>query len=121
MNATDLLQRMGETIGSTATVKAVFGEPIHASGKTVVPVAKVAYGFGGGFGAGRDRAHPERQGEGSGGGGGVLAVPAGALEITDEDTRFVGFNDLKLLTAAFVAGILLGSLIVMRPRRNAQG
>jgi hypothetical protein len=29
MNATDLLQKIGETLGSTATVNAVFGEPIH--------------------------------------------------------------------------------------------
>ena len=41
MNAVDLLQRIGETLGSTATVKSVFGEPIHVNGKTVMPVAKV--------------------------------------------------------------------------------
>jgi uncharacterized spore protein YtfJ len=116
MNATDLLQKMGETLGSTATVKSVFGDPIHTNGKTVVPVAKVAYGFGGGFGAGKDSAHAERQGEGGGGGGGVRAFPAGALEITDKDTRFVPFRDLKSLTAAFVVGTLLGGLIVMRRR-----
>ena len=116
MNATDLLQKMGETLGSTATVRSVFGEPIHANGKTVVPVAKVAYGFGGGFGAGKNSAHAERQGEGGGGGGAVRAFPAGVLEITDKDTRFVPFMDPKPLAAAFVAGTLLGGLIVMRRR-----
>ena len=55
MNAAELLQKMGDTLGSTATVKSVFGEPIHANGKTVVPVAKVAYGFGGGAGTGKSR------------------------------------------------------------------
>src|SRR6516165_1345232 len=98
MNATDLLQKMGETLGSTATVKSVFAEPIHVNGKTVVPVAKVAYGFGGGFGSGKDNAHLDRQGEGGGGGGGVRAFPAGALEITDSATRFVPFTDLRQLT-----------------------
>ena len=83
MNATDLLARIGETLGSTATVKSVFGEPISVNGKTVVPVAKVAYGFGGGFGAGKNTSHTEQQGEGGGGGGGVRAFPAGALEITN--------------------------------------
>ena len=116
MNATDLLQKIGETLGSTATVKSVFGEPIHANGKTVVPVAKVAYGFGGGFGGGKDSARAERQGEGGGGGGGVRAFPAGALEITDKATRFVPFTDSKWLVAAFTAGAVLGSLIVMRRR-----
>ena len=43
MNASELLQHIGETLGSSATVKSVFGEPVHASGKTVIPVAKVAY------------------------------------------------------------------------------
>ena len=50
MNATDLLEKIGVTLGATASVKSVFGEPISANGKTVVPVAKLAYGFGGGFG-----------------------------------------------------------------------
>jgi uncharacterized spore protein YtfJ len=117
MNANDLLQKIGETLGTTATVKAVFGEPIHAHGKTVVPVAKVAYGFGGGFGSGKDRAHAEREGEGGGGGGGVRAFPAGVLEITDNATRFVPFLDLTWLGAAFAAGAVFGSLLFTRRRR----
>lgn len=116
MNATELLQKIGETMGSTATVKAVFGEPIQVNGKTVVPVAKVAYAFGGGFGQGKNSAHAERQGEGGGGGGGVRAFPAGALEITDTGTRFVPFTDVRWLVAVFTAGAALGSLIVMRHR-----
>ena len=30
MAATDILQQIGESLGSSATVKAVFGEPVHA-------------------------------------------------------------------------------------------
>ena len=116
MNATDVLQKIGETLGSTATVKSVFGEPIHANGKTVVPVAKVAYGFGGGFGAGKHGKEADREGEGGGGGGGVRAFPAGALEITDRETRFVPFTDVRWLAAAFAAGAVLGSLILARRR-----
>jgi uncharacterized spore protein YtfJ len=117
MNAVDLLQRIGETLGSTATVKSVFGEPIHANGKTVVPVAKVAYGFGGGFGTGKDGAHTDREGEGGGGGGGVRAFPAGALEITDTGTRFVPFTDVGQLVGAFVGGAVIGALIFTRRRK----
>src|SRR5215475_15589744 len=91
MSATDLLQKIGETLGSTATVKSVFGDPIHVNGKTVVPVAKVGYGFGGGAGGGKQGANAVREGEGGGGGGGVRAFPAGALEITEDRTRFVPF------------------------------
>jgi uncharacterized spore protein YtfJ len=116
MNATDLLQKIGEMLGSAATVKSVFGEPIHVNGKTVVPVAKVAYGFGGGFGSGKEGPHADHQGEGGGGGGGLRAVPAGALEITDRGTRFVPFADPTWLLGAFAAGVVLGSLILRRRR-----
>src|SRR5262245_65853822 len=116
MNAVDVLQRIGETLGSTATVKSVFGEPIHVNGKTVVPVAKVAYGFGGGFGMGKDSAHADREGEGGGGGGGVRAFPAGALEITDNSTRFVPCLDFRWLGAALTTGAVIGSLILNRRR-----
>jgi uncharacterized spore protein YtfJ len=103
MNAVEILENIGESLGSTATVKSVFGEPIHAEGETVVPVARVAYGFGAGAG-------PGRQGEGGGGGGGARVFPAGALEITATQTRFIPFIDLRWLVAAFVAGALCGSL-----------
>ena len=116
MNAAELLQRMGDTLGSTATVKSVFGEPIHVNGKTVVPVAKVAYGFGGGAGAGKQGDNAERQGEGGGGGGGVRAFPAGALEITEGRTRFVPFIDPSWIGAAFTAGAVLASVLLLRRR-----
>ena len=119
MNAADLLQKMGDTLGSTATVKSVFGEPIHANGKTIVPVAKVAYGFGGGAGAGKDGANLDRQGEGGGGGGGVRAFPAGALEITEDRTRFVPFVDPAWLGAAFAAGAMLASVFLLRRKQSA--
>jgi uncharacterized spore protein YtfJ len=114
MTATDVLHNIGETLGSAANVKAVFGDPITANGKTVVPVAKVAYGFGGGFGAGPNGVQLDRKGEGGGGGGGVRAVPAGVLEITENGTRFVPFVDFKLLTGAFCAGVALGALLLAR-------
>jgi len=116
MSAIDLLQEIGETLGSTATVKSVFGEPIQANGKTIVPVARVAYGFGGGFGTGRDRARPDKEGEGGGGGGGVRAWPAGALEVTDETTRFVPFVDTQRIIALFAAGLALGVIVCARRR-----
>jgi len=126
MNASEILDRIGEKLGSTATVKAVYGEPIQASGKTVVPVAKVAYGFGGGFGSGHGKHAGDgepgaeaRHGEGGGGGGGVRAFPAGALEITDEGTRFVPYTDVRPFAVAFAAGALLGALFFRRRGHNS--
>jgi uncharacterized spore protein YtfJ len=117
MGANEVLQRLGESLGATATVKSVFGEPIRVEGKTVVPVAKVAMGFGAGFGAGQGTHFSlrDKQGEGGGGGGGVTAFPAGALEITEKHTRFIPFHDARWLAAAFAAGALLG--ILSRRRR----
>jgi uncharacterized spore protein YtfJ len=121
MNASDVLQGISERLGTTANAKSVFGEPIQAGDKTVVPVAKVAYGFGGGFGSGKDGAHPGRDGEGGGGGGGVRAFPAGALEITSTGTRFVPFTSLAQLVprvaVAFAAGVMFSSLVLRRRRQ----
>lgn len=83
MQGLDIVRKLGETLSSTATVKSVFGDPIHAEGRTVIPVARVIYGFGGGFGSGHgqplraDEAGSAPEGEGGGGGGGALAYPAG--------------------------------------------
>ncbi len=119
MSAADLLQKIGESLGTTATVKSVFGEPIHSEGKIVIPVAKVAYGFGAGTGARSSNSGVEGapKHEGGGGGGGVRAFPAGALEITANDTRFVPFPDLRLLIGAFAAGALLGGFLLGRRSR----
>jgi len=120
MAATDILQQIGESLGSSANVKAVFGEPVHAAGRTVIPVAKVAYGFGGGFGTGHGKTESDkgRHGEGGGGGGGVRAYPAGALEITEDGTRFITFPDFRLIAGAFAAGAMWGALVLSRRRRS---
>jgi uncharacterized spore protein YtfJ len=109
-----------ESLRSTATVKSVFGEPIQMEGKTVVPIAKVAYHFGGGFGSkpksGESR--PDAKQEGGGGGGDVKAFPAGALEITPNRTSFVplhdALHDCGLLLAGFAAGALVGAAFSLR-------
>jgi uncharacterized spore protein YtfJ len=64
-------------------VKALYGEPISAHGKTVIPVAKIMYGYGAGagtWGVGDSSA----RGGGGGGGGGVRAIPVGVVEISDQ-------------------------------------
>jgi uncharacterized spore protein YtfJ len=119
MNANEMLQNIGGTLGSTATVKSVFGEPIHAEGKTVVPIAKVAYGFGAGGGSRHAHAGDSAPDAGSGGGGGGVRVcPAGVLEITATRTRFIPFVDLRLLAAVFAGGVLLGKLLLGRRHKS---
>jgi hypothetical protein len=47
----------------------------------------------------------------------VRAFPAGALEITEERTRFVPFIDPAWIGAAFTAGALFASVMFLRRRR----
>jgi uncharacterized spore protein YtfJ len=115
MSSLALLESLKESILSHANVKAVYGEPVAAQGKTVIPVAKVIYGYGAGAGTGGvgdSHAH----GEGGGGGGGARAIPVGVIEISDQQTRFVPITDRKKLTAATVAGIGLGIWLSWRRR-----
>jgi len=98
-----------------ASVRNVYGEPINAQGKTIIPVAKIAYGFGGGSGKhhhldGKDKGDDN----GAGGGGGMAALPWGYVEITSEQTRFVRFTEWKRTTAALVLGLLFGALVAGR-------
>ncbi|MCC6342011.1 MAG: hypothetical protein IT166_07430 [Bryobacterales bacterium] len=115
MTSAELLRQIGETLGETANARTVFGEPIHHGGRTVVPVARVSYGFGGGFGS---QGEAQRAGEGGGGGGGVRAYPAGALEISGEGTRFIQFPRFRWLAAAFGAGLAIGALIAWKRGRT---
>ena len=56
-----------------ATVKTVYGEPIEAQGKTIIPVARIVFGFGAGTGTGGDKDSTAR-GEGGGRDGGARAT-----------------------------------------------
>jgi uncharacterized spore protein YtfJ len=115
MGSQTLLQSLHENLGTRAQVKSVFGDPISAEGKTIVPVAKVAYGFGGGSGTG-GVGQSSARGEGGGGGGGVRVVPVGVIEVSNQPTRFVPISDRKKLGGAVLAGVVLGLLLARRRR-----
>lgn len=105
----ELVPRIGETIGRTARASLAYGEPIHREGITVVPVAKVRYGFGAGTGRRGDEE------TGNGGGGGVQASPLGYIEVRDGRSRFRRIRDPSATTAriAVVGGLavlLVGSV-----------
>ena len=116
MSTLPLLQSLKESILSQASVKAIYGEPISANGKTVIPIAKIMYGFGAGAGTG-GVGDTRARGEGGGGAGGVRAIPVGVIEISDQQTCFVPITDRKKLTGAVLAGIGLGILLGWKARR----
>src|SRR5438270_4564990 len=116
MSSTTMLQSLHENLSSRAQVKSVFGEPISAEGKTIIPVAKIVYGYGAGAGTG-GVGDTSAKGEGGGGGGGVRAVPVGVIEVSDQPTRFVPISDRKKLTGAVLVGLALGMLMSRGRRR----
>jgi uncharacterized spore protein YtfJ len=113
MSAKDLIDGAVEHLRTSASVKAVYGDPITADGKTVIPVAKVAYGFGAGSGHGKHAKKGEDgklpvEGEGEGAGGGVAARPVGVVEITEQGTKFVQFGAPKKLAITALVGTGIG-------------
>ena len=107
---TELLERIGETVGQRAQVSTIFGEPVQRAAVTVIPVAKARFGFGGGGGSG---ARESDQGSGGGGGGGVAVSPVGYIELRDNGAEFKRISsakDLAMLVAA-------ASLVVLSFRR----
>ena len=108
MDTKELLQAIAERVQSSASVKTIVGEPIRAEGKTLIPFARVAYGFGAGGGHGTS---------GSGGGGGVRVSPIGVLEVTPDRTRFIRIGVKRRVLAAFFAG-LAAAWLAARCRRR---
>ncbi len=129
------IERMAERVGGKASVRAVFGDPIERDGITVIPVARVRWGFGGGAGNGPVPVGPGRpggspfsesatsdaegartpMGSGSGGGGGATADPVGYLEIGPDGATFQPILSPRptpgfMLAAGATAALVLGGL-----------
>lgn len=106
-----MLESLAERLSRSATVRNVYGEPIKAEGKTIIPVARIGYGFGAGAGK-----HEGGKGEGGGGGGGLGAIPVGVVEVTPAGTRFIRAGMARRTVAALSAGFVLGWLWTRRRR-----
>src|ERR1700733_3038718 len=107
MGSVALLQSLKDSIVGQAGVKTIFGDPISAQGKTIIPIAKLIYGYGGGAGTG-GVGNASAQGEGGGGGAGVRAIPVGVIEVSDQETRFIPITSRKKMAGAVFVGSLLG-------------
>src|SRR5947209_7407343 len=117
METPNFLENLATQLGINASVKNVFGEPVQAGDKTIIPVAQIAYGFGGGSGQGAKKGKPVLQGtesaeqntnkgEGAGGGGGMVARPKGVYEITPAGTRFIPVIDAKQILTGIAIGFI---------------
>jgi len=106
-----LLERLAELVGGRAAVNVVFGEPVRHDEITVIPVARVRWGFGGGGGAGLE-------GSGSGGGGGAAADAIGYIEMRSEGATFRRLPG-SLGPATLIAGAI-ATAIVLRALSRAR-
>ncbi len=102
MSSLTLLQSLHENLAGRAQVKSVFGDPVTAGEKTIIPVAKMG--------------DTKPKGEGGGGGGGVRAIPVGVFEVSARETKFVAIHDRKKTLATLLAGAALGLLFARRRR-----
>jgi len=119
------VQPIAELFERNLSIRHVYHEPIRHGDVTVIPVAKLAFGFGAGAGrrgrlrrrgqqtAGDDASNSEGRMEpqGLGGGGGARMTPVGALEIGPRGTRFVHYSELPRLLGVLAIGIGAGLLL----------
>ncbi|MDQ4137568.1 MAG: hypothetical protein M3116_01805 [Actinomycetota bacterium] len=128
-----LLRDSVEKMRSSGKAETVFGPPRKENGRTLIPVARVAFGFGGGYGsttAQKGRPRPKQRGRkasangdsGLGGGGGMRIIPAGMFEISDGGTRFLPVRGSLATTALTLAGgVLVGMLLSRGDRKGGKG
>jgi len=70
----ETLRSLGEHLQLGRSVRNVYGDPVVVGGRTVIPIARVSYGFGAGGGVNEgEKAQSERGG--SSGGAGMSARP----------------------------------------------
>ena len=113
MSDSTFIERIADSLQLHASAKQVYGEPVEHDGTTVIPVARVQWGFGGG-GIGRGVA------ERGGGGGGARAYPVGFIHLRDGHAEFRPIHDpagTVMLAAAGAIGLLAGLLVVRLLRR----
>ena len=119
------VQPIAELFERNLSIRHVYHEPVRHGDVTVIPVAKVAFGFGAGAGrrgrlrrrgqqiAGDDASNSEGRTEpqGLGGGGGARMTPVGALEIGPRGTRFIHYSELPQMLGVLAIGIGAGLLL----------
>jgi uncharacterized spore protein YtfJ len=127
MEGQDSIEVIQETLDKfldSASVYAVYGEPIEHGDTAIIPTAEVLnfMGFGFGSGAGPKDEEGESSGSGSGGGGGgrVLSRPVAVIVASPEGVRVEPVVDVTkvALAALTAAGFMLGMLLRMRPSRR---
>jgi uncharacterized spore protein YtfJ len=114
-----------ESFLESASVDAVYGEPIRKGDTLVIPTAEVlsglGFGYGYGFGGNKAEDGDKNGGAGGGGGGRVFSRPVAVVVVTSEGVEVKPVIDLtKIALAALTAGGFMLSMLarMSRPRRE---
>lgn len=123
--ATDELVRQVSAIPQELNAAACFGTPIEHDSRTLIPVARVNFGYGLGFGGGTSSsANPdgeegakEEGGGGGGGGGGGSATPVAVIHVEGDNVRIEAIEDktrLSLAGMTMIAWVSFWALLTAR-------
>jgi uncharacterized spore protein YtfJ len=110
-----LMERLASAVGSSVHAQSIYGQPVERDGVTVIPVARVRYGFGGG---GKKAGTAEAE---EGGGGGVQVHPMGFISVRGGSAEFRSIPDPSAEArnlAVLLAGAGLGAWLVFRGIRG---
>jgi uncharacterized spore protein YtfJ len=100
-----LVDQMSERIGQVVNGRLIYGDPIERDGTTVIPVARVRFGFGGGSG--------RKDAEGRGGaGGGAQIAPVGFIVMSPRGAIFRRIS--RRMPVLPLAAIAVIGLVVAR-------
>ena len=87
MSVENIIKEVTGELERLVTTKTVIGEPVHAAGKTIIPVTKVSFGFGSGGGEGKS--NKGETGFGGGGGAGAKIEPIAFIVVTEDEARLL--------------------------------
>lgn len=113
--ALDTVEQVMDSLHASASVEAVFGEPVKQGDTLVIPAAEVVAISG--FGVGQGSGGPEGEagsgaGGGGGGGGSAFARPVAVIIVSSEGVRVEPVIDVTKIAlagvtfAAFAVGML---------------
>jgi uncharacterized spore protein YtfJ len=109
MKLEDIFQAI-QDMREKASVNAVYGEPVTAGDKTVIPMADIKYAFGLGYGEGPAQSDEQDESQagshGGGVGGGIAARPVAVLEITHDEVKIKPVIDEgRIVLASLLTGV----------------
>ena len=107
----NVAERIANTVAGSAGAQLAYGDPVVGAGVTIVPVARVRFGFGGGGGE-KPSESPDAAKHGGGAGGGAVIVPAGFLIMRGDVIEFRAIRDpARLIGLVLAIGFGVGLVL----------